>query len=251
MSGPMIVSEVGRTASGSSSSSIAPPARVTHATSGAKPSMCSASFIRNSRGMSKGKAQFSWPDCLIMSSKARVIASHIAQPYGRTTIMPRTPDQSASSALRTTSVYQRSKSSDILVTSFTKSCCSSNSCFISFRSTSKSLEMSSAGPTPPTRRLSPPTSPESGEVKGLGRERSRRRRVLGRDRVDLGQQHWKQSLLGHGAVKLTFLENHALTATAGDADVGVARFGGTVDHAAHDRDRDRHLELCDVGLDRL
>ena len=41
---PMIVSEVGRTTSGSASSS--PPARVTSATSGAKPSTCSASCIR-------------------------------------------------------------------------------------------------------------------------------------------------------------------------------------------------------------
>ena len=80
--------------------------------------------------MSSGKAQFSCPLSLIMSSKAREIVSHIAQPYGRTTIMPRTPDQSASSALRTTSVYQRSKSSDILVMSFTKSCCSSTVSFI-------------------------------------------------------------------------------------------------------------------------
>src|SRR6266571_5075290 len=212
MSGPMIVSEVGRTARGSSSSSMAPPARVTHATSGAKPSMCSASFIRNSRGMSKGKAQFSWPDSLIMSSKARMIASHIAQPYGRTTIMPRTPDQSASSALRTTSVYQRSKSSDILVTSFTKSCCSSISCFMAAL---------------------------------------RWECVLGSDRVDLGQKHWKELLLGHGPVKATPLKNHALAAAAGHADVRVPSLRRAVDDAAHHGDRDRHLELCDVGLDRL
>ena len=75
--------------------------------------------------------------------------------------------------------------------------------------------------------------------------------MLGRDRVDLGQQHWEQFLLGHGAVKLTFLENHALPATTRDADVGVARFGRTVHHAAHDRNRDRHLELRDVRLNRL
>src|SRR6266550_3149004 len=131
MIAPMMVSDVGRTASGSSSSSMRAPAFVTQATSGAKPSTCSASFIRNSRGISSGKAQFSCPLSLIMSSKARWIASHIAQPYGRTTIIPRTPDQSASSALRTTSVYQRSKSADILVTSLTKSCCSSGSSFIS------------------------------------------------------------------------------------------------------------------------
>src|SRR2546428_13341888 len=98
------------------------------------------------------------------------------------------PDQSASSALRTTSVYQRSKSSDILVRSFTKSCCSSVSCFIGA---------------------------------GLGRER-----VLGRNRVDLGQQHWEQLLLGHGLVKATFLKNHALAAAARDADVRASRLGG-------------------------
>src|SRR5438445_6744819 len=210
---PMIVSDVGRTASGSSSSSMPAPALVTHATSGAKPSMCSASFIRNERGMSRGNAQFSWPLSLIMSSKARWIASHIAHPYGRTTIIPRMPDQSASSALRTTSVYQRSKSSDILVRSFTKSCCSSVSCFI-----------------------------------GAG---LRREGVLGRNRVDLGQQHWEQLLLGHGLVKATFLKNHAFAAAARDADVRVPRLGGPVDHAPHHRDRDRHLELRDVGLDRF
>ncbi len=49
----MIVSEVGRTTSGSSSS--LPPARVTTATSGANPSTCSASFSRNDCGMKSGK----------------------------------------------------------------------------------------------------------------------------------------------------------------------------------------------------
>src|ERR1700675_600384 len=63
--------------------------------------------------------------------------------------------------------------------------------------------------------------------------------LLGRDRVDLGQQHGEELFLWHGAVKLTFLENHALAATTGDADVGMARLGGPVHHAAHDRDRDR------------
>src|SRR5256884_4701170 len=65
----MIDSEVGRTARGSSSSSISRPALVTQATSGAKPSTCSASFIRNSRGMRSGKAQFSCPLSLIMRSE--------------------------------------------------------------------------------------------------------------------------------------------------------------------------------------
>src|SRR5579872_5644284 len=77
---PMIVSEVGLTARGSSSSSIPAPAFVTHATSGPKPSMCSASLTSSDRGMRRGNAQFSWPLSLIMSSKARWIASHIARP---------------------------------------------------------------------------------------------------------------------------------------------------------------------------
>src|SRR5438132_3617485 len=213
MSEPTMVSDVGRTASGSSSSSMPAPALVTQATSGAKPSMCSASFIRNERGMSSGNAQFSCPLSLIMSSKARVIVSHIAQPYGRTTIMPRTPDQSASSALRTTSVYHRSKSSDILVMSFTKSCCSSTVSFIPI-----------APRYPGDRSLRTPA-----RVRGLGRERSRRSRgVLGRDRIDLSQQHGQKFLLGHCPVQLTPLENHSLAAASRHADVGVARLGGAV-----------------------
>ena len=50
---PMIASDVGRIASRSSSSSS--PPRVTHATCGAKPSTCSASFIRRLSGMKSGK----------------------------------------------------------------------------------------------------------------------------------------------------------------------------------------------------
>ena len=50
---PMTVSEVGRTAKGSSSSS--PPAWVTMAHSGAKPSTCSASFWRKKLGIRSGK----------------------------------------------------------------------------------------------------------------------------------------------------------------------------------------------------
>src|SRR5882672_12059859 len=149
--------------------------------------------------------------------------------------MPRTPDQSASSALRTTSVYQRSKSTDILVMSFTKSCCSSTVSFI---------------------RMAPKYPGDQSwharaELRGLARERSRRGGVLCRDRVDLGQQHLQELFLGHRAVQLTFPENHALAATAGHADVGVPGFGRTVDDAAHDRNRDRNLERSDVRLDRL
>ena len=49
----IIASEVGRMASGSSSSS--PPPMVTHAHSGEKPSTCSFSFSRKLFGMSSGK----------------------------------------------------------------------------------------------------------------------------------------------------------------------------------------------------
>src|SRR5207237_9736553 len=134
----------------------------------------SACVIRNSRRFRIVKAQFSCPLSLIMPSKARRIPYHIGHPYGRTTIMPRTPDQSASSALRPTSVYQRSKSSDILVMSFTKSCCSSTVSFIAV-----------APKYPGDRSLRKPA-----RVLGLGPELSRRSRgVLGRDGVDLSQQH--------------------------------------------------------------
>ena len=50
---PMIVSEVGRTTYGSSSCS--PPAWVTTASSGAKPSTCSASLVMKLCGTSSGK----------------------------------------------------------------------------------------------------------------------------------------------------------------------------------------------------
>ncbi len=50
---PMIASEVGRTTSRSSSCSW--PAAVTQATSGAKPSTCSASFCRRLSGMNSWK----------------------------------------------------------------------------------------------------------------------------------------------------------------------------------------------------
>src|SRR3989442_13064268 len=102
--------------------------------------------------------------------------------------MPRTPDQSASSALRTTSVYQRSKSSDILVMSFTKSCCSSM--------VSRMAPKYFGDKSWHARAL----------MRGLARERSRRGGVLCRDRVDLGQQHLQELFLGHRAVQLTFPE---------------------------------------------
>src|SRR6266581_2536283 len=237
MIAPTIASDVGRTASGSSSSSMRAPALVTHATSGAKPSTCSASFIRNSRGISSGKAQFSCPLSLIMSSKARWIASHIAQPYGRTTIMPRTPDQSASSALRMTSVYQRSKSTDIFVTSLTKSCCSSvaSISLIKFPRAYITLESWS---TP---------APEwcAGLTRGRGGG------VLCCNRVDLSQQHGQELFGRHGPVQLTSLEDHSLAAATGNPDVGVPRLRRPVHDAAHHGNRDRQLQPCDVRLDRL
>src|SRR5260370_16851626 len=88
--------------------------------------------------------------------------------------MPRTPDQSASSALRTTSVYHRSKSTDILVMSFTKSCCSSNVSLIS--PGPQSIHAQSHETSPRRRR-------------GLERERGRAPAVLGPDPVDLSQEH--------------------------------------------------------------
>src|SRR5450759_3811998 len=84
------------------------------------------------------------------------------------------------------------------------------------------------------------------EVRGLARELR-----LGRDRVDLGEQHGEKLFLWHCAVKLTFLENDAFAAAAGDADVRVARLRGTVHNASHDRDRDRNFEPGDVRLDGL
>src|SRR5712691_7186371 len=152
--------------------------------------------------------------------------------------MPRTPDQSASSAFRTTSVYHRSKSSDILVMSFTKSCCSSN---VSLISPSPQSIHAQNHETSPRRR------------RGLKRERERGRApaILGRDRVDLSQEHGEQFFLGHGLVQLTFLENYALATPAGDADVGVAGLRRPVYDAAHDGDGDRDLQPGDVRLDRL
>ena len=50
---PMIVSEVGRIAS--RSSSFSPPASVTQGSSGANPSTCSFSFWKKDSGMNSGK----------------------------------------------------------------------------------------------------------------------------------------------------------------------------------------------------
>ncbi|TMD08865.1 MAG: hypothetical protein E6J02_03850 [Chloroflexi bacterium] len=83
---PMIVSLVGLTTSGTARSSL--PPRVTQATSGAKPWTCSASFMKTSSGIKSGKIQFSWPVSAIRSSKARRMASQVAVPRGRSTIVP-------------------------------------------------------------------------------------------------------------------------------------------------------------------
>jgi hypothetical protein len=72
---PITVSEVGLTIRGSSSSS--PPAWVTTAHSGAKPSTCSASFSRNDFGIKSGKEALTWPVSLKASSKCFWIISHI------------------------------------------------------------------------------------------------------------------------------------------------------------------------------
>ena len=71
----MIVSDVGRMTSGSSSS--LPPAWVTTASSGAKPSTCSFSRSMKLIGISSGKYAFSCPVALNMSSRARCMSSQI------------------------------------------------------------------------------------------------------------------------------------------------------------------------------
>ena len=72
----MIVSEVGRTTSGSASSS--PPAWVTIANSGANPSTCSFSRSSSRSGMNIGKYRLRCPVALNRVSMASRIASHRA-----------------------------------------------------------------------------------------------------------------------------------------------------------------------------
>jgi len=83
----MIVSDVGRTISGSSSSpagsslpSLPGASRwwVTTAHSFANPSTCSASFWKYDSGMNSGKYAFSWPVALNMPSRTRWQFSHSA-----------------------------------------------------------------------------------------------------------------------------------------------------------------------------
>ena len=85
---PMMASDVGRTTSGSSSSSV--PPRVTHATWGANPSTCSASLVSRLLGMKSGKYAFTWPVALMRSSRPRWMNSQMAYPYGRITMQPLT-----------------------------------------------------------------------------------------------------------------------------------------------------------------
>ncbi len=85
---PMIVSEVGRTTSRSSSTSL--PPCVTHATCGAKPSTCSASRISRLSGMKSGKYALTCPVALKRRSSPCCINSQIAYPYGRITMQPLT-----------------------------------------------------------------------------------------------------------------------------------------------------------------
>lgn len=70
----MIISEVGRTTAGSSSS--LPPPCVTTASSGAKPSTWSASLVRYDCGIRSGKYAFCAPVSLMRSSISRCIRSH-------------------------------------------------------------------------------------------------------------------------------------------------------------------------------
>jgi len=75
---PMMASDVGRTTSGSSSSSV--PPLVTHATCGANPSTCSASLTSRLFGMNSGKYALTCPVALIRLSSPRWMNSQIAYP---------------------------------------------------------------------------------------------------------------------------------------------------------------------------
>jgi len=77
----MIVSDVGRMAMGSASSEL--PERVTHATSGAKPSTWSFSISSAARHTNMGKYAFCTPRALISPSKKAWMDSHIANAHGR------------------------------------------------------------------------------------------------------------------------------------------------------------------------
>ena len=113
----IIVSEVGRTISGSSSSasgsaSTPPPPSiersrwcVTTAHSLAKPSTCSASLLRKDTGMKSGKYAFWAPAALMRLSSSSRRFSHSAIPVGRITMQPLTGLCSARSPAAITSWY--------------------------------------------------------------------------------------------------------------------------------------------------
>src|ERR1035437_6527602 len=81
-----MVSDVGRITYGSSSSF--PPAMVTTANSGEKPSTCSASLRRKLCGISNGKYTFWWLLALNRWSSSRCSTSHTAYPLGLMTMQP-------------------------------------------------------------------------------------------------------------------------------------------------------------------
>jgi hypothetical protein len=89
MYGVMIDSEVGRTASRSSSSFV--PASVTHATSGSNPSTISFSRSRYDSGMNMGKYAFCTPLSLNFASRKRLSRSQTAYARGRVTMNPLIP----------------------------------------------------------------------------------------------------------------------------------------------------------------
>ena len=116
----IIVSDVGRTISGSSSSApgsgstpLLPSASVversrwcvTTAHSLAKPSTCSASFERKETGMKGGKYAFRQPVALIRASRSSRTASHSAIPFGLITMHPLTGLPSTRSPAAITSLY--------------------------------------------------------------------------------------------------------------------------------------------------
>jgi hypothetical protein len=76
MYSPITVSDVGRTTIGSSSS--LPPAWVTTASSGLKPSTCSASRSRYDCGMNSGKYALRAPASLMRRSMSACIRSQMA-----------------------------------------------------------------------------------------------------------------------------------------------------------------------------
>ena len=67
--------------------------------------------------------------------------------------------------------------------------------------------------------------------------------------VDLFHQGVQKLSFRHLADDLTFFENEALSLAAGDAEVGLAGFAGTVDDASHDGDPQRDGHALEAGGD--